>query len=255
MSRSTYGGPKLPKDLLEKVSDGRIGKRNHQQTRKEKRKAERTDKKRQTHSRPSVEERKAHAIRHDDRPILKPYKPPTRTAEATRKSAPKKPVEVSESEDGDDFGDFDGEESDDGSEDEEEEEDDYPIAAKVPSAVRAKLDDDDAEIRALEKKLGMRGKSKKKVGDEELDWLVGGGLSSEDEDGFPISGKKRAAPEDEDWLKQKRRKAETKKKVTKPVEVEVESEDESATSDDDPFAAFESGEEDEIDDGSDEEMI
>ncbi|KAL9531049.1 Suppressor of glycerol defect protein [Sphaerulina musiva] len=245
MSRSTYGGPKLPKDLLEKVSGGRIAKRNHQQTRKEKRKAERTDKKRHIHPRSRVE------VEQIPKPRVN-IKVPARTLETTT-SVPKKRQQVTVSASEDEFEDFDGEESNGaGSMDgkEEDEEDDYPIAAKVPKAVQAKLDNDDAEIRALEKKLGMRGKSKKKVGDDELDWLIGGGLSSEDEDGFPLASKKRAAPEDEDWLRQKRRKAE-KQKTTKVVEPELESSG-SDESDGDDFAEFATGDEDGLEGGSEE---
>ncbi|KAF2213776.1 hypothetical protein CERZMDRAFT_30027, partial [Cercospora zeae-maydis SCOH1-5] len=116
----------------------------------------------------------------------------------------------------------------------------------VPKRIKAKLEEDDAEIRALEKKLGMRGKKSKKVGDDELDWLIGGGLSSEDEDGFAASGTKRAAPEDDDWLKKKRRKAE--KKVAKVPEPESEEEGK------DDFADFISSEEEGLDEEEEEDI-
>ncbi|KAM3414175.1 hypothetical protein BST61_g10834 [Cercospora zeina] len=221
MSRTAFRGPKLPRELLDQVSDGRVNKRNHQQTRKDRRKAERAQKKRS----------------------YAPAKPPVNPV----KSALTKPEPVPQQQSEDDEADEDGFEdfgdNDEGSEDEgsdagaDEDEDDYPVAAVVPKAVKAKLEADDAEIRALEKKLGMRGKKSKKVGDDELDWLIGGGLSSEDEDGFAVSGTMRAAPEDDDWLKQKRRKAE--KKLAKLPEPESEKESE------DDFADFESGVDDE----------
>ncbi|USW56069.1 Putative MIF4G-like, type 3, initiation factor eIF-4 gamma, MA3 [Septoria linicola] len=249
MSRTSYGGPKLPKNLLEKVSDGRIGKRIHQQTRKEKRKAERTQKK---HVR-------AFPVKHDaPRPRPATTKAPGRGI-TTSHSEPKggEPVaqEVSEDEHQleDDFADFDdeGASEEDAGESDEDTEDDYPVAPVVSRAVKAKLDDDDAEIRALEKKLGMRGKKSRKVGDDELDWLVSGGMSSEDEDGFAIPKRKRAAPEDDDWLKQKRRKAE-KKVVKVPIvkAVEQEEEEESLDESEDLGAS----DQDEDEDGDDEQI-
>ncbi|KAF7195143.1 Suppressor of glycerol defect protein 1 [Pseudocercospora fuligena] len=80
----------------------------------------------------------------------------------------------------------------------------------------AKLDEDDDEIARLEKKLGIK-KGRKKVGDDELDWLVGGGDSG-DEDVTVPGKRKRAVPDDDDWLKQKRLKASKPAKQAQRVE-------------------------------------
>jgi nucleolar MIF4G domain-containing protein 1 len=68
-------------------------------------------------------------------------------------------------------GDLEEMSEDDDDEDMSEEEDDEPAKPVVSRAVRSKLEDDDDEIAALEKKLGMKGKKKNKVGDDELEWI------------------------------------------------------------------------------------
>ena len=85
-------------------------------------------------------------------------------------------------------------------------EDDAPAPAKVSRAVQDRLDEDDREIRALEKKLGKRKKSAG-GGDDGLDDLFGdlGDFSDDDALENPASKRKRA--EDDDWLASKRRKA------------------------------------------------
>lgn len=191
---SRCGGPKLPKELLDRVGDGRVVKRNHQQTRKDRRKQERTQKK---HVRPHPKSR-------DDALLAarKAIKPPNRRVEPPEpRPVPERRVEkepeASESES----------EGEDADEDEGEDEEDYPQASVVSKAVKAKLDDDDDEIARLEKKLGIK-KGRKKVGDDELDWLVGGGGSSDDDDDDSRPPKRnRDAPEDNEWLRQKRQKA------------------------------------------------
>lgn len=138
-----------------------------------------------------------------------------------------------------------------------EDEDDQPAKPIVSRAVRSKLEDDDDEIAALEKKLGMKGKKKNKVGDDELDWLVNGS----DDDAEIGGGGKRKRPEDDAWLQEKRRKAGLKSKPVKEV-VPSESEDgqdeededavENPFSDDevgsDDFGDMDSGDEDDEDD-------
>lgn len=233
MSRSAFRGPKLPRELLDQVSNGRVNKRNHQQTRKERRKAERAQKRPQP-----------------TKSIAKPLKPALKQS----KPAPQQqPAELGELEDEDDFEDFGGDD-DTQSDNSSDNEDDYPAAQVVPKAVKARLEEDDAEIRALEKKLGMRGKSSKRVGDDELDWLIGGGLSSEDEDGFALSARKRPATEDEDWLKNKRRKA-AEKAAKAPDPASEDEEDNSGSEDEDvdDFADFESDDDAEVNDGEEED--
>jgi len=137
-----------------------------------------------------------------------------------------------------------------------EEEDDEPARPVVSRAVRSKLEDDDDEIAALEKKLGMKGKKKNKVGDDELDWLVNGS----DDDAETSSAGKRKRPEDDAWLQEKRRKAGLKSKPVKKI-VESEADDgdeededvmENPFSDDevgsDDFGDMDSGDDDDDDD-------
>lgn len=86
------------------------------------------------------------------------------------------------------------------------EEDETPAPAKVSRAVQERLDQDEREIRALEKKLGKRKKAAG-GGDDGLDDLFGdlGDFSDEEALENPASKRKRA--EDDDWLASKRRKA------------------------------------------------
>ncbi|EME80944.1 transcription factor HOG pathway [Pseudocercospora fijiensis CIRAD86] len=214
---SRFPGPKLPKQLLEQVTDGRIGKRNHQQARKDRRKQERTQKKLAR-----AEPRDRNATRTREYQVTPAVKAPPRVLEP--KVVPQKPVrkqkeqspareQTPESEESE------GEEE--VSEDSDDEDNDYARAPVVSKAVKAKLDEDDDEIARLEKKLGIK-KGRKKVGDDELDWLVGGGGSS-DEDGAATPGKKkRAAPEDDDWLKQKRLKASHSATQVQKVDADTE---------------------------------
>lgn len=85
--------------------------------------------------------------------------------------------------------------------------DDSVGAAPIVSrSVRTKLDEDDAEIAALEKKLGIKStKNSKSFQDDGLDFLLED-LEDEDID-LPDNGKKRKSAEDDEWLANKRRKA------------------------------------------------
>jgi nucleolar MIF4G domain-containing protein 1 len=82
-----------------------------------------------------------------------------------------------------------------------------PPPKRVPRAVRDKLADEDAEIAALEKKLGLNGKKKKLPSgfDEDgLDDLLGNLDEGEGEE--VVEGRKAKAEGDE-WLERKRREA------------------------------------------------
>lgn len=84
----------------------------------------------------------------------------------------------------------------------QEEQDQIAKAPRPSKAVRDALDDDDAEIRALEKKLGLKGKSRSKALDEDgLGDLLGG-----IDEAVGIESRKGKA-EDEQWLAKKRRRA------------------------------------------------
>ncbi|KAK7565585.1 hypothetical protein IWX49DRAFT_630258 [Phyllosticta citricarpa] len=81
-----------------------------------------------------------------------------------------------------------------------------PPTKKVSKRVQERLDEDEAEIAALEKKLGLKGKKKmpKDFEDDGLADLLDG---IDDELDFAVSGKRKRSAEDDEWLKNKRRKA------------------------------------------------
>ncbi|PVH96395.1 hypothetical protein DM02DRAFT_569786 [Periconia macrospinosa] len=91
----------------------------------------------------------------------------------------------------------------------EDKEPDRQSNPKVSRALRDRLAQDDAEISALEKRLGIKRKNKTKGFDDGLDDVLGGlgGLDSEDEDLFAYQKSKRKRDGDDDWLASKRRRA------------------------------------------------
>jgi nucleolar MIF4G domain-containing protein 1 len=122
--------------------------------------------------------------------------------------------------------------------------------ARVPRVVKDKLAQDDAEIAALEKKLGMKGKKRKSSGDDGLDDLFGDLDDGEDLAEEPALKRKRSG--DDEWLASKRRKA-----LGMAIEAEDMSESDSDLQDDsdldeDDFSTEEElGEHD--DDGTDDD--
>jgi nucleolar MIF4G domain-containing protein 1 len=177
---------------------------------------------------------------------------PTKDVPPAKSILKKAPAADSESE-----GDLEEMSEDDDDDDMSEEKDDEPAKPVVSRAVRSKLEDDDDEIAALEKKLGMKGKKKNKVGDDELDWLVNG--SDEDAETGGAAGK-RKRPEDDAWLQEKRRKAGLKSKPVKAAKEVVESEAEDDDGDDEdamenPFSDDEVGSDDfdDMDSGDDDD--
>lgn len=81
-----------------------------------------------------------------------------------------------------------------------------PSPPPVSRKVQAKLDEDDAEIRALEKRLGIKNKKKlpKSFEDDGLTDLLDG---LDDELEYAVTGKRKRSSEDQAWLDSKRRKA------------------------------------------------
>jgi len=79
------------------------------------------------------------------------------------------------------------------------------INATASRGATKKLLEDNAEIAALEKKLGITGKKSKALDEDGLDWLADGDDSGSD-DGFSRASK-RKRPEDSKWLRDKRLKA------------------------------------------------
>ena len=93
---------------------------------------------------------------------------------------------------------------------------------RVSRAVKQKLDEDDEEIAALEKKLGLKGKKKlpQSFKDDGLDDLLDGLGDGENSD---THDKRKRKAEGDDWLEQKRRKG---RKVATSREVDLMDEDE-----------------------------
>ncbi|KAK5117131.1 hypothetical protein LTR85_008899 [Meristemomyces frigidus] len=204
MSRTNYGGPQLPKVLLDQVGGGSRARK--ETSRKDRRKAERTQKKSARSTPVAIRGLNRPAQRADSQSTPDARPPPKRlTNEAKQppKSILKKTVplqrpaqpasnnqDVDETETETDFDDDNAADSD-GS---------FTISRQ---AAKAGLSDEDARIAALEKKLGMKGKkSSATVDDDDLDWLVAGS-DSEQED----RGTKRKRPDDAKWLRDKRLKA------------------------------------------------
>lgn len=278
-----FAGPKLPTQLLEKVYGGKVDKHGKQESsRKEKRKAERQSKKKvplrtkkpvkwQAQQSRKEESESEDEDEEDVKPKSKSAVPakdakPVKSILKTRPSAGKvvevvKPVEV-EVEDEDD--DEEEEETDINLDDEEEEEEEdgdsdnsnesFTISRE---AAKAKLNDDDDVIAALERKLGIKGgkKSSKAVTEDEWDFLMNGDLGEDGEDDeedeeealLQSNGKRKRgqvegkSAADDAWLESKRKKArgeekkgeekrskgEKKSKVTRSdMMVDAESEDE-----------------------------
>lgn len=138
---------------------------------------------------------------------------------------------------------------------------DPPPPAKIPRAVKEKLDQDDAEIAALEKRLGVKGKKKSKTkaaDDYGLSDIFGdlGDFSSEEDDaGKPVSKRKR--DEDNDWLASKRRKALGHKKEESEEETDLEdleADDTGSDEDLDLEEDFDEDEDDELEGAEDSEF-
>ena len=124
-------------------------------------------------------------------------------------------------------------------------EDENPPARKLPKVVQDKLDADEAEIAALEKKLGMKKgkKTPKSFEDDGLDGLLG-----DLHDGSEDEGKKRKREADE-WLLNKRRKAQGQ-----AIEPEDDDDGDSELRDDSEMELLNEDEDGSEDDGGDSEF-
>ncbi|CAD0028878.1 unnamed protein product [Aureobasidium pullulans] len=193
--------PKLPKALLDQIGGDSSNNKKNAPTRKERRKNERNQKKQshqQSRSRPPPQrpqpqrrpqpqpQRDVYSESEDDQPTPppKPKSKPVKDAaeqpksilKTTKKQDPPKSKAREES----------------------------PPPARVSRAVKDRLAADDAEIAALEKKLGIKStKRSKAFADDGLDDLLEG-LDDDDDEG--IDGTKRKRSDDDEWLRQKRRK-------------------------------------------------
>lgn len=208
----------LPASLLKEIGAQAPGggrrRQNQQQSRKEQRKAQR------------VQKKQAYRTPRQNPPQLSRSKPGAGLVKTARpKNAGARNLEQEDDEEDDDDLDMDGdsdldldeddaEDSSEGGdgfdldEDEEDDGDDASAGNTHPASKseRRKLDKEDAEIAALEKKLGLKKGKKAKGDDDGLDDLLADLDDLDDEDEEATSRKKRKAEADE-WLAQKRRKA------------------------------------------------
>jgi len=261
--RQQYGGPKLPADLrnqfggmfcivfqlrivLTQIDPANRGKsssgRNGQVNRKDRRKAERDQKKTQRTQprRPPPSpvpqshnaKRKAQVQEEKDESEVDWEESDDEPAPAKKTAAPKSILKKAESKD-----------------------DSASAPAKVSRAVQERLDEDEREIRALEKKLGKRKKSSG-GGDDGLDDLFGDLGDFSDDEALENPASKRKRTEDDDWLASKRRKALGAAAAPAPESDGEEDEDddiENPFSEDDDLDSEDFGGDDDEDDFDDED--
>ncbi|KAJ4992620.1 dihydrolipoyl mitochondrial precursor [Stagonosporopsis vannaccii] len=241
--RQQYGGPKLPADLRNQFGDpanrGKsTGGRNGQVNRKDRRKAERDQKKSQRTQQkrpppPVVTQaqnvkQKAPAQQQEDESEVDWEESDDEPAPAKKTAAPKSILKKAQLED-----------------------DSTSAPSKVSRAVQERLDEDDREIRALEKKLGKRKKSSGGGGDG-LDDLFGDLGDFSDEDALENPASKRKRSEDDDWLASKRRKAlgTAAAPASEPDEEQEDEEDDIEN----PFSEDDDLDSEDLEDGNDEEL-
>ncbi|TVY75662.1 Suppressor of glycerol defect protein [Lachnellula suecica] len=122
-----------------------------------------------------------------------------------------------------------------------------PEPLRISTSVKNKLAEDDEEIAALEKKLGLKGKKLPQSFKEDgLDELLEG--LDEDEDSDDVQDSRKRKAESDEWLDQKRRKArkarglpDSGEDVDEDEEEDVDSEDDDGTSDEDESILKEDG--------------
>lgn len=197
--------PTLPANLLEKVggdaAQSTSRSRGHQQTRKDRRKQDRVQKRQRNVPKrtPSGPIRKPSAHQQSVKGIteLSQISPKVKQQPGTRSDS-----EPDEDDDG--FGGF----SDDDHADEESE-DGGPSKPAVSKATREKLSKEDAEIAELERKLGIKNRKSlpKSFQEDGLGDILGDLNESDDGDDDGVSAKKKRKAEADEWLAQKRRKA------------------------------------------------
>ncbi|OTB12587.1 hypothetical protein K445DRAFT_321034 [Daldinia sp. EC12] len=134
--------------------------------------------------------------------------------------------------------------------DSENEEDEEPSQPKISKATQSKLAQDDAEIKDLEKKLGLRGRKSlpKSFQDDGLGDLLDG-LDEDDDDNIGAVSQSRRKAEAEEWLAQKRKKAQAAANKAAAHESASDSDEEDSEDFDDENMPFEDGQSEE--DGED----
>lgn len=257
MRRPQHNTTSLPRHLRSELGiRDTYGDKKRKQTgpalRKERRQAERTGKKSRPQAPPAKKQKFVPSKAEDDIDLDSDEELFNEDVQPTPKTKSKTTLkesqrdQKSESED-----DFDLNEDDD----EDESEEDIADEPHVPSGVKSKLAQDDAEIAALEKKLGLKKGKKlpKAFAEDGLDDLMGDLAEGSDDE-----GRKRKREADE-WLQSKRQKAQAQKAQQEDDDSEMDSEDEDnlddeifGSDDDDEEMEGDEDEEDEFD-GFDEE--
>lgn len=250
MSRKGFRGPRLPHALLDQIGGVSKGHR-RETTRKERRKAERTQRKAALSKKFSQVRRFESAVQkvevkenegdlddatdewssHEGNPMPRQPAKNAQPLHSILKDSKKSKMRAN---------------SEDGSENPEDGEESDGSFTISRHAAKAGMADEDAEIAALEKKLGIKDKRKSMgFGDDELEWLVTGSDSEEDERIL-----KRKRPEDMNWLREKRLKAagtiiEKRRKAPEDASsTKSHLDDESLPSIENPFSDDELSEED-----------
>ncbi|KAG9667500.1 hypothetical protein KCU99_g8909, partial [Aureobasidium melanogenum] len=229
-SNDSFIKPKLPKALLDQIGGDTSNNKKNAPTRKERRKNERNQKK-QSHQqsrsrpppqRPQPQRRPQHQPqRHDfDESDGEPTPPPASKLKSkpSKEDKPKSILKTTKKQDPPKSN---------------IQEDSPPPPVRVSRAVKDRLAQDDAEIAALEKKLGIKStKRSKAFADDGLEDLLEGLDDDEEED-----GPKRKRSDDDDWLRQKRRKVSQAAAAVadEPSEDDEEEEDEDMSGDEDEF--------------------
>ncbi|KAG9606786.1 hypothetical protein KCV01_g5527, partial [Aureobasidium melanogenum] len=227
-SNDSFIKPKLPKALLDQIGGDTSNSRKNAPTRKERRKNERNQKKQshqqsrsrpppqrpQPQRRPQPQPQRDDFDESDDEPTPPPA--PKLKSKATKEDKPKSILKTTKKQ---------------GPPVSNTREDSPPPPARISRAVKDRLAQDDAEIAALEKKLGIKStKRSKAFADDGLDDLLEGLDDDEEED-----GPKRKRSDDDDWLRQKRRKVSQAAVADEPSEEDEEEEDEDMSGDEDEF--------------------
>ncbi|KAM0309418.1 hypothetical protein ACHAO8_009047 [Botrytis cinerea] len=110
------------------------------------------------------------------------------------------------------------------------------IGKNISRAVKDKLAEDDDEIAALEKKLGLKGKKKglpKSFQEDGLDDLLGDLDALDESEDEEVQEKKKGKAEADDWLQRKRAEARKRARGNESSEDEEEEEDDEMMDDDD----------------------
>ncbi|KAF2218566.1 armadillo-type protein [Elsinoe ampelina] len=202
------GGPKLPKAIADQVGASKSGRTSRAPTRKDLRKQDRQAKKKQNKQNQKQRSIRAKTARNGTTPRISQAQKENPRHTAVRDGSDDEQLpsddDLIDGSDSEVFG-------DDDSDDAEEAVLPAPTSQKMSKTSRARLDQEDAEIAALERKLGIKKKGGKAALEDGLDDLLG---EIDDAVAGESAGGKRKLQADEDWLKQKRRKLEL------PAEVE-----------------------------------